>query len=113
MKPQFKPQFKSSVSHHDFLMQDLKKIKTAVGYLNMALQEGDEDAFLLALHHVAEAQGGLSLVAKAAKIHRVSLHRILSKQGNPRLNNLANILSALGLKLAVIRQDNPKLASAA
>ena len=94
--------YSPSVSHHDFIMKELKSLKRAVGYLNTALAEGDEDAFLLALHNVAEAQGGVSRLSRIAGIHRVSLHRILSKQGNPRLNNLAAVLHSLGLKLAVL-----------
>ena len=103
----------ASVSHHDFLIKDLKDHATTVGYLNASLESGDEDAFLLALHHVAEAQGGLSRVARLAKIHRVSLHRILSKQGNPRLHNLANVLHVMGLKLAVVPERHDRFKHAA
>ena len=101
-----------SVSHGNFLMEDLKNTKTAIGYLNQSLYDGDEAAFLLALHHVAQAQGGLSQVARMTKIHRVSLHRILSKTGNPRMNNLSDILHALGMKLAIV-EENQRLKRAA
>ena len=103
----------ASVSHHDLLIEDLKDHATAIGYLNTSLESGDEAAFLLALHNVAEAQGGLSRVARLARIHRISLHRIMSREGNPRLHNLANILRALGFKLAVIPERTTKLKHAA
>ena len=108
-----KSKYAASVAHHNFLMRYLKNKKTAVDYLNTSLKESDENAFLLALHHVAQAQGGISKVARNAKIHRVSLHRILSNKGNPRLCNLTNILNALGLKLTVTKETKSKFARAA
>ena len=102
-----------SVPYRDYLVQDLKEPKAALAYLNAVLNDGDEDAFLVALRDVAEAHGGISRVSKLAKIHRVTLHRIMSKKGNPRLHNLANILHALGLKLAIVPEKESKVKYAA
>jgi len=38
----------------------LKDLEEAVGYLNAALESGDIKVFLLALHNVVQAQGGVS-----------------------------------------------------
>ena len=48
--------------------------KACVAYLNAALNQDDDEAFILALRDVARAQGGLSRLAQMAKIHRVTLH---------------------------------------
>jgi probable addiction module antidote protein len=73
----------------------------AAGYINTALEEGDWNAFLLALRHVAEIHGGLSNLAKKAKLHRVHLYRMLSKQGNPGMRNVLMILHALGFRMTI------------
>ena len=44
-----------SRSYHDDLIRDLKDPGEASAYLNVALAEGDEDHFLVALRNVAEA----------------------------------------------------------
>ena len=90
---------KSSVSvpYENLLMKRLKSPKACIGYLNTVLEEGNEESFLIALHDVAQAQVGIAKVARLAKMHRESVHRMLSKRGNPRINNLFVILHALGL----------------
>ena len=102
-----------SVPYRDDLLQDLKDPKTCIGYLNAALEENDDATFLIALHDVAEAQGGISRLASLSKIHRVTLHRILSSQGNPKLENLNAILHALKLKLTVIPEEPRRFRRAA
>ena len=93
---------KNSVSWHDLLMKDLRNDpRAAIGYLNAALDEREPEIFLLALKHVAEAWGGMSKLARAAKLHRVNLHRMLSKNGNPEMVSLRRLLDALDLQLQV------------
>jgi len=87
--------------YKDVLKTVLKEPKMAVGYINTALDEGDWDAFLLALRHAAEVHGGLSNLAKKAKLHRVHLYRMLSKKGNPGMRNVLDILHALGYRLTI------------
>ncbi len=98
---------KSSRPYQEDLIEDLKDIKTALGYLNAVIEEGDRNTFLLALRYVAEAQGGIGKLAKTAKMNRVNLYRILTKKGNPELHTLDQILHGLGLRLAVV-ENNPK-----
>ncbi len=92
---------KASRSYDEDLLEDLKDRKTAVGFLNAVLEEHDKDAFLIALKHVADAQGGITKLAKGAKMNRVNLYRMLTEGGNPELENLENILHALGFHLSV------------
>ncbi|MBU6436801.1 MAG: putative addiction module antidote protein [Betaproteobacteria bacterium] len=92
----------ASVSHDEALKARLaKNTKLAAAYVQAALQDGDQAAYLLALRRVAEARGGMAQVAKAAGVSRESLYRTLSKGGNPRLTTLTAVLQASGLALSV------------
>ena len=63
---------------------------------------GDEEAFKLALRHVAEARlGGMAALAEATGRSRETLYRTLSEQGNPTLATLSKVLAALGLRVSV------------
>jgi probable addiction module antidote protein len=61
----------------------------------------DRAAGLLALRTVAEAYGGLGVVAVEAGISRESLYRTLSPKGNPTLKTLLAVLKTVGLRLSV------------
>ena len=94
-----------SISYDEYLIERLRDPKQAKGYLNAALEDEDPRVFLLALRHVAEAQGGLGTAAAKAKLNRESLYRMLSKKGNPSLQSLGALLSSLGFRLAVERKQ--------
>lgn len=70
-------------------------------YLNAAVEEMGDDPRLLmmAFRNVAEAQGGVSAVARQANVDRVSLSRALSGKRTPRLDTLAKVSAACGVKL--------------
>ena len=70
-------------------------------YLNATLDEMDGDPRLLmkAVRNVAEAQGGVSQMAKQAGLDRVALSRTLSGQRNPRIDTLVKVFNACGVKL--------------
>jgi hypothetical protein len=55
----------------------------------------------MALRDVAEATKGMSQVATEADKNRENLYRMLSSEGNPRLNSLWAVLEAMGLRLSV------------
>ncbi|WP_194847938.1 addiction module antidote protein [Candidatus Neptunochlamydia vexilliferae] len=94
-----------SRKYQDWLIERLKDHDEAVAYLNAALEEslkGDEESqhlFLLAVRNVAEAQGGISNLAKKARLGRESLYKTLSDKGNPKWHTLASLIIALGLNL--------------
>lgn len=58
----------------------------ALDYLRAAFDEldepGGESAFLMALRHVVDAQGGVAAIAQRAEVSRESLYRALA-QGKP------------------------------
>jgi probable addiction module antidote protein len=96
----------TSKNYQDSLLESLTDASEAAAYLNAALEDGDNEVFLLALRNVADARlGGMSKLANATGLNRESLYRMLSDNGNPELNSLSRLLQALGLKLAV-EKDN-------
>ena len=92
---------KASVSHDEAIIRRLRKDPDfAVEYLKAALDEDEPRVLLIALRHLAQAQG-IAKVAKAAGIERESLYRALSVHGNPRLSTLVAVTKAIGLRLTV------------
>src|SRR5260370_36042947 len=93
---------KASISHDEAIIRRLRKDPDfAAEYLKAALDDEDEPRVLLiALRHLAQAQG-IAKVAKAAAIERESLYRALSVHGNPRPSTLISVTKAIGLRLTV------------
>ena len=97
---------KSVVSHQEREVAELSADRElAVEYLKAAMESldnpDDRAAGLLALRTVAEAYGGLAVVAAEAGISRESLYRALSPKGNPTLKTLLAVLRTVGLRLSV------------
>ena len=90
-----------SLPYKDWLVEQLKDPAEAAAYLEAAIEQGHQGALMLALRHVAMAQGGIAAVARRAKLTREAAYRILSKSGNPELRSLSAILAASGLKLCI------------
>lgn len=65
------------------------------------LADGDARAVPVALRTVADAVGGMTALAEKTGLARETLYRTLSERGNPRLDTLAAILAAFGLRLSV------------
>src|SRR3990167_3579411 len=96
----------ASVSHTEETIKELRADRQfAVAYLKAALEELDDPnnraAGLLALRDVAEAYGGLGMVAEQAGISREALYRSLSAKGNPTLKTLLAVLKSVGMRLSV------------
>lgn len=74
-------------------------------YLKIALDEtindGNMEAFLLALKNVVDATGAVKAIATDADISRQHLHRLLSGNGNPTLETTVSILNAVGLTIDI------------
>ena len=93
----------ASASYDGLLKEMLRDEDRAIAYLNAALEEDDPRLFLVALRNVAQAHGGIAKVARRAGLNRESMYRALSEKGNPRVQTLAAILSALGARMSVDR----------
>ena len=96
-----------SLPYEDWLLERLRDPAEAAAYLEAAIEQGHQEALMLALRHVAMAQGGIAAVARRAKLTREAAYRILSKAGNPELRSLSAILAAAGLRLSVTPIDKP------
>lgn len=83
------------------LIQDLKDPAEAAAYLEAALEEGDREALLMAMRHVAAAHGGMTAIAAQTGLSRESLYRAFSMKGNPTVATLTSVLAATGLRLSV------------
>jgi probable addiction module antidote protein/putative addiction module killer protein len=70
------------------------------GYLAGVIHDGDTRALPLALREAAEVLG-MAELSRRTGLNRETLYRTLSERGNPRLDTLATILDAFGLRLAV------------
>ena len=79
----------------------LKDPETAAAYLNEAARENDQDAFLQAFGHLAEACGRIPRVAAKSGLNRQQLYKTLSKGGNPEIRTLVSILAVAKLGLSV------------
>lgn len=92
-------------SYETWLIDSLKDKEEATAYLQTALLEyqkdNDVECLLLALRHVAEAQGGLGLLSRKTHLNRESLYRALSSKGNPKLSTLSLLLNGLGFQLSI------------
>lgn len=96
---------KNTIDYQEYLIESLKDPEEAAAYMKVALEEyeqdGDSEVFLLALRNVAEAQGGLSMLAEKTRLNRQNLYRALSGKGNPTFQTLDRIIHALGFRLSI------------
>jgi probable addiction module antidote protein len=95
-------------THRDFKDYHIEKLREpdeAKVYLSVALdayeQDGDTEAFLLALRDVAEAQGGITKLAERTNLNRQNLYKALSATGSPGFKTIETILHGLGFRLSV------------
>ena len=96
---------KASRPFKEYLMERLQDPEEARGYLEVAIEEYEEDgdhaAFLLALRDVVDAQGGVGKLAEETGLNRQHLYRALSDSGNPQFETVARIVRGLGFRLLV------------
>ena len=95
-----------SVSYHDYLIESLRNPQEAASYLNAALEGGNVKMFLLALQNVVQAQGGITTLSEKIHKSRTSLYKSLSENGNPYLKSANDLLTAMGMHLAVIPNNS-------
>lgn len=70
------------------------------GYLAEVMADSDTRALPLALRDAADVLG-MTELARRTGLNRETLYRTLSENGNPRLDTLAAILDAFGLRLSI------------
>ena len=89
-----------TINYEDLLLEELKDLDYAAGYLTACLEEG-ENVFLLGIRNVAKAQGGMKALSDATNLNRESLYDMLSKSGNPLFSSVTTVLDKLGFELAL------------
>ena len=91
--------------YREYLLDRFRKDpEEAAGYLNEAIRDGHLGTFLIALKDVIDADVGMSALAEMTELHRVSLYKMLSGNGNPTIKSLEAVLDAIGLELRVARK---------
>lgn len=77
----------------------------ALDYIQFAVEEyqvdKDTSVLLLSLQTFVESQGGIAELAKKTGMDEEMLSKTLSCEKAPRIDILANILTALGCRLAI------------
>jgi probable addiction module antidote protein len=101
-----------AVSYHEYLIKSLRDPKECVAYLNAALEENNRKVFLSALRNVLEAQGGMTKIARAAKLNRVSLYKMLHARGNPGFENIMLLLNTVGIRFYAAPAKKPRAKAA-
>ena len=89
--------------HKNDLLKRLSDSTYASQYLKAALdetiQDGNMEAFLLALRNIVDATAPVQKVTTDTEVSRQHLHRLLSGKGNPTIETLASVLQAVGLTI--------------
>jgi probable addiction module antidote protein len=96
-----KPTKAASPSRPFRAMAHLRSEAEVAAYIEAMLDDGDARAVPVALRTVVDAVGGMAALADKTGLSRETLYRTLSERGNPRLDTLAVILAAFGLRLTV------------
>lgn len=86
--------------YEDGLHLALTDPQEAAAYLNAALEEDDQQIFLLALRDIAEAHG-FTQTDQAASLTDETLYRLLTATDNPQLTSLNALLHTMGLRLTI------------
>ena len=72
----------------------------AVAYLNVLIDDADQEELTAALGRIARLSGGEKLVEKV-ELNAESLYRTLCRRGNPELRSVATLLKAMGIRLTL------------
>ncbi|HET8750474.1 MAG TPA: addiction module antidote protein [Sphingomicrobium sp.] len=80
--------------------EHLQTEEDIVYYLEAAMEGNDPKHIASALGDVARSKG-MSEIARKTGLGRQALYNALSESGNPTLETLVAVLSALGLELSV------------
>lgn len=89
----------------DYLVEKLRNKKEAKAFLDAAIMEleedGDVEAFLLALRYLAEAKGGINQLSHKSHLNRQNLYKILTGKTVPKFDTTLSIMNSLGYRFKV------------
>lgn len=69
-------------------------------YLNVALEEGDNDRIIIAIGHIAKAIG-MTKIAEKTGMSRPSLYKALSDGAKPQFATIVKVLKAIGGQIQI------------
>ena len=89
----------------DYLLDDLKDLEIAQGYLqeilNQYYNDKDIDLFLHCLKPLIKSQGSVAKFAEKTGINRTYLYKIFNHKVKPEFHTLVNILDKLGFEFTI------------
>ena len=92
-----------SRSHEASTVESFRKNPAfAAEYLSTVLEDGDQEELMIALRRIAQAFGGVPMLARQTRLNATTLYRTLSRHGNPELRSMTALLKAMGMRLAVL-----------
>ncbi len=71
----------------------------AAEYLNVILEDGDQEELMLALCRISGAFGGVQKLDRGPRFNANTLYRTFSSNGKPELKSLPAVLRAMGMQL--------------
>jgi DNA-binding phage protein len=101
--------FKLTEYNDDYLIKRLrrnpKELEEYIDYICEDYTKTQElNVFLGCLKVAVMAKrGAAAKIAKKGKLERTSIYRVLSKNANPRINSLQEIVNGLGRSLAILK----------
>jgi probable addiction module antidote protein len=72
--------------------------EAVIDFLNDALESGHQPYITAVLRDVARSEG-MTALAKKTGVNRQALYTALSENGNPTLETLLKVMTALGIRL--------------
>ncbi len=97
--------FSNTISHEEYVINQLKDSEYQKEFLNATIEEfledGDYDAFFQSLELVIKSRESISDFAKKAGVTRAALYEMFKGERVPRLDTVGKILKQLGFKLKV------------
>lgn len=89
----------------DFMKTEFEKEGYAEKYLEIALEDyeedGDTNALMFAIKRVADSKGGVKALAERAHLNKQNLYKIFNNKVSPKFDTLTKIFKALGFSLCV------------
>lgn len=88
-------------SHREVVREFIADPEVAAAFLEEAAKDEDRRVFLLALKDVIAVHGGVSALARKAKLNRANLQNVLSGKVSPQFDTVARTLDAAGFLLGI------------
>ncbi|MBF0414084.1 MAG: addiction module antidote protein [Desulfamplus sp.] len=93
---------KPYISHDEATILSFKRDpKFAAEYLNSVLEDGDQNELIIALLRLSKAFG-MNQNTEISQLNPQTIYHTLSLKANPELKRFQDILSAMGMRFAVL-----------